>query len=90
MWVLVIILEYFNVFNFMTFEELQIGDYFRLPSISPECVYRKASSSHCSQNTLLQPIRPGTKVIRLTEAEVTKYFAAKEEYFKSLTLRNYT
>lgn len=42
------------------------------------------------QNTLLQPIRPETKVIRLTEAEVTKYFATKQEYLQSLRLGNYT
>jgi hypothetical protein len=74
----------------MTFEEAQIGDYFRLPGISPECVYRKASSSHCSQNTLLQPIRPETKVIRLTEAEVAKYFSTKQKYLQTIKSGNYT
>ncbi len=68
----------------MIFQELQIGDYFRISGISAGCVYRKASSSHCSINTLLQPIRPGTKVIPLTRAEITNYFATKQEYLKSL------
>ena len=49
----------------MTFQELQIGDYFRIPGITAEYVYRKASSSHCSLNALLQPIRPATTVIPL-------------------------
>lgn len=68
----------------MTFQELQIGDYFRISGISAECVYRKASNFHCSQNTLLQPIRPSTKVIVLTPVEVINYFATKQEYIKSL------
>ena len=68
----------------MTFQELQIGDYFRISGISAECVYRKASICHCSQNALLQPIRPSTKVIILTPTEVTNYFATKQEYLKSL------
>jgi hypothetical protein len=73
----------------MTFAELQIGDYFRLPGVSPGCVYRKASSSQCSQNTLLQPIRPGTKIIQRTKAETTKYFATKLDYIQSLKSGNY-
>lgn len=68
----------------MTFQELHLGDYFRLPGITSECVYRKANSSHCSQNALLQPIRPETTVIPLTAIEVTEYFSKKQEYLKSL------
>ncbi len=68
----------------MTFQQLQIGDYFRIPGISSGFVYRKASSSHCSLNALLQPIRPGTTVIPLTLAEMTHYFATKQEYLQSL------
>nr|WP_072032407.1 hypothetical protein [Fischerella sp. PCC 9605] len=68
----------------MTFQELQIGDYFRIPGVSSECVYRKASSSQCSLNALLHPIRPETTVILLTPAEVTNYFAAKQYYLQSL------
>ncbi len=68
----------------MTFQELQIGDYFRILGINPNCVYRKASDSHCSFNTLLQPIRTTTKVILLTPAEITNYFVKKQEYLNSL------
>lgn len=77
----------------MIFQELQIGDYFRIPGISAGCLYRKASSSQCSINALLQPIRPGTTVIlpllqpirpettviQLTPTEIKNYFAAKQE-----------
>jgi hypothetical protein len=68
----------------MTFQELQISDYFRIPGITAECVYRKASSSHCSLNALLQPIRPATTVIPLSSAEITNYFVTNQELFKSL------
>lgn len=68
----------------MTFQELQIGDYFQIPGITAECVYRKASSSHCSLNALLQPIRPATTVIPLSSAEITNYFVTKQELLKSL------
>ncbi|WP_343217861.1 hypothetical protein [Halotia branconii] len=68
----------------MSFEQLKIGDYFRIPGITVECVYRKTSSSQCSLMTLLQFIRPGTQVIPLTSAEVSDYFAAKHNYLNSL------
>lgn len=68
----------------MTFQELQIGDYFQIPGISAG-VYRKASSYHCSQYTLLQPIRPTTPVIALTPTEITNYFASQQKYLQSLT-----
>ncbi|BAY45087.1 hypothetical protein SAMD00079811_26890 [Scytonema sp. HK-05] len=68
----------------MTFQQLQIGDYFRIPGITAECVYRKASSSHCSLNALLQPIRPATTVIPLSSAEITHYFVTKQQLLKSL------
>ncbi len=68
----------------MTFQELQIGDYFRIPGLSAGYVYRKASHSHCSVNTLLQPIRPQTTVIPLTSIEIKNYFATKQEYLQSL------
>nr|WP_238553684.1 hypothetical protein [Fortiea contorta] len=61
----------------MTFEKLQIGDYFRIPGISFSGVYRKASVSQCSLNALLQPIRRGTPVMLLSRKEVKDYFAAK-------------
>lgn len=87
----------------MTFQELQTGDYFRIPGISTEYVYRKASNSQCSTNTLLQPIRPGTTVIlpllqpirpettviQLTPTEIKNYFAAKQEDLKSLTEKRF-
>jgi hypothetical protein len=72
----------------MNFEQLQIGDYFRIPGIHPRCVYRKASSSHCTLGAALQPIRHGTEVIRLTSTEVadyfTDYFSAKLDFLQSL------
>ncbi|KAB8318117.1 hypothetical protein SD81_018855 [Tolypothrix campylonemoides VB511288] len=68
----------------MTFQELQIGDYFRIPGITAEWVYRKASSSCCSLNALLQPIRSATIVIPLTSTEITHYFVTKQEFLKSL------
>ncbi|BAZ37687.1 hypothetical protein NIES4101_36100 [Calothrix sp. NIES-4101] len=74
----------------MNFADLQIGDYFRLPGVSPGCVYRKANSSQCSQNTLLQSIRSETKIIQLTKAEIAKYFSSKQEYFQRLKYGNLT
>jgi hypothetical protein len=68
----------------MTFEQLQIGDYFRIPGISSGCVYRKASDSHCSLNILLQPIRPETTVIPLTSVEITHHFVTKQEFLNNL------
>jgi hypothetical protein len=70
------------VFNSMTFQELQIGDYFRFPGMN--AVYRKSNESHCSLNALLQPIRYKTTVIPLTQAEITNYFAQKREALKNL------
>lgn len=67
----------------MIFESLQIGDYFRIPGISSG-FYRKASSSHCSINTLLQPIRLNTAVIPLSDAEITEHIAFQKQYLKSL------
>ncbi|OUL18416.1 hypothetical protein BV378_35635 [Nostoc sp. RF31YmG] len=68
----------------MTFKQLRIGDYFRIPGISFGCVYRKASNSSCSLNSLLQPIRPGTTVIPLNRAQIAKYMAEKQDFWKSL------
>ncbi|MBD0265648.1 MAG: hypothetical protein ICV85_14210 [Tolypothrix sp. T3-bin4] len=72
----------------MNFEQLQIGDYFRIPGMNPRYVYRKASSSHCTLGAALQPIRHVTEVIRLTPTEVADYFAdyfsAKLDLFQSL------
>ncbi|BAY10937.1 hypothetical protein [Calothrix sp. NIES-2098] len=68
----------------MTFQQLQIGAYFRIPGISFGCVYRKASNSSCSLNSLLQPIRPSTKVVPLNRAQIAKYIAQKQEFWKSL------
>lgn len=86
----------------MTFQELEIGNYFRISGMSPELVYKKASDSHCSTNTLLQPIqsktkvmpllqpiRSQTKVIPLTQAEVANYFAAKQENLNIFWNRSY-
>jgi hypothetical protein len=76
------------IYTPMTFQELQIGDYFRIPGLSTAYVYRKASSSHCSLQACLQPIRSKTTVIPLTHAEITNYFsqkfAQKQEFLNSL------
>jgi hypothetical protein len=61
----------------MTFQQLKIGDYFRIPGITFGCVYRKASNSRCSLNAMLQPIRPRATVIPLSRAEIAKYFATQ-------------
>lgn len=72
----------------MIFEQLQIGDYFRIPGMSPRYVYRKASSSHCTLGAALQPIRHVTEVIGLTPTEVADYladyFSAKLDFLQSL------
>jgi hypothetical protein len=68
----------------MNFQELQTGNYFRITGMSADYVYRKASSSHCSLSTFLQPIRPEITVVPLTPAEITKYFSKKQEELKSL------
>ena len=68
----------------MIFQELQTGNYFRIPGMSADYVYRKFSSSHCSLNSLLQPIRPETTVVPLTPAEVTRYFVQQQEELENL------
>ncbi|ALF55065.1 hypothetical protein ACX27_23135 [Nostoc piscinale CENA21] len=68
----------------MTFQQLAIGSYFRLPGVSYGCVYRKASYSYCSLNKLLQPIRPTTKVIPLNAKEIAKYIAEQKEFLNQL------
>ncbi|MBE9205382.1 hypothetical protein IQ244_02310 [Nostoc sp. LEGE 06077] len=62
----------------MTFQQLAIGSYFRLPGVSYACVYRKASHSYGSLNASLQTIRPTTKVIPLNAAAIAKYLEAKQ------------
>ena len=81
----------------MIFQELQTGDYFRIPGMSAERVYRKVSNSQCSINTLLQAnstkitvlpllqtIRSSTTVILLTSTEIANYFATKQKDLSSL------
>ncbi|MDF5722094.1 MAG: hypothetical protein PUP91_16725 [Rhizonema sp. PD37] len=81
----------------MIFQELQTGDYFRIPGKSAELMYRKASKSQCSIDAplqpnsneitvlpLLQPIRSSTTVILVTPTEIANYFATKQEYLSSL------
>jgi hypothetical protein len=74
----------FLVSIMVVFEQLELGIYFRIPSISSNFVYRKASASQCSLNSLLQPIRAETQVIPLTALEVKAFFAAKQDYLESL------
>lgn len=68
------------------FQELQVSDYFRIPGISAETVYRKASNSHCSLNIGLQPIQPETLVIPLSATEIADYFAAKQALLNDLRM----
>jgi hypothetical protein len=60
---------------FMTFQELQAGDYFRILGISPSYVYRKTSDDYCTLNATLQPIRRHTSVKKLTGDELVEYLA---------------
>ena len=82
------LLLFFDLSMIMNFEQLQIGDYFRIAGMNPRYVYRKASSSHCTLGAALQPIRHVTEVIGLTPTEVADYFAdyfsAKLDFFQSL------
>lgn len=68
----------------MIFQQLRIGDYFRIPGISFSCVYRKTSSLSCSLNYVLKPIRPKAIVIPLNSAEISKYVAKKQNLWQSL------
>jgi hypothetical protein len=56
----------------MTFQELQTGDYFRIPG-SILYVYRKTSDDYCTLNNTLQPIRRYTPVKKLTGTELIEY-----------------
>ena len=67
-----------------TFQELQIGDYFRIQGMFSESVYRKVSDSQCSLNAGLQPIRLEIRVIQLSAGEIREHFAKKQEFLKSL------
>ncbi len=77
---------------YTTFQQLQIGNYFRIEGISTGCVYRKAGSVECSLGVLLQPIRPETKVELLNDKETAEYFkekfTAKQEFLESLRKYN--
>ncbi len=79
---------FFDLSMMINFEQLQIGDYFRIAGMNPRSVYRKASSSHCTLGAALQPIRHVTELIRLTPTEVADYFAhyfsAKLDFLESL------
>ena len=76
----------------MNFQELQIGDYFRIPGMNRELVYRKATSSNCSRDGALQPIRPQTTVIKLNAIQVKEYFftkfTRKQQFLQSLRQNN--
>ena len=62
----------------MTFQELEIGDYFWIPSMSYNSVYINSNSPHYSPSALSQPIRAEIKVTLLTFAKITNYFALKQ------------
>jgi hypothetical protein len=68
----------------MTFQQLGIGDYFRIPGISTGYVYRKSSDSHCSLNGTLQPIRAYTSVKKLTASEIGEFFAQQQLELKKI------
>lgn len=60
---------------FMTFEELQTGDYFRILGMTIAYVYRKTSDDYCTLNATLQPIRRHTSVKKLTGDELVEHLA---------------
>ncbi len=68
----------------MIFQQLRIGDYFRIPGISFSCVYRKASSSSCTLDMILRPIRRSAIVVPLNRYELSRYIAKKQELLKDL------
>jgi hypothetical protein len=75
----------------MTFSQLQIGDYFRIPGMISGYVYRKANESQCSINSALQPIRAEIEVRRLTPTEVINHFRQEHEelnQFKDVVIRH--
>lgn len=57
----------------MTFQQLRTGDFFCFYGMTKAKVYRKVNASYCSQNGLLQRIRPHTRIMRLTSSEVQAY-----------------
>ncbi|MDZ8188436.1 MAG: hypothetical protein RMX96_26715 [Nostoc sp. ChiSLP02] len=59
----------------MTFQELQTGDYFRILGMTIGYVYRKTSDDYCTLNNTLQPIRPHTRVKKLSGDELIEYLA---------------
>ena len=71
----------------MTFQQLRIGDYFRLSGMNNGYVYRKASDSLCSLNGILQPMRAYTPVRRVTKYEVYEYFAIVQAEREQLNKR---
>ncbi|BAZ00034.1 hypothetical protein NIES37_40170 [Tolypothrix tenuis PCC 7101] len=68
----------------MIFQQLRIGDYFRIPGISFSCVYRKASSSSCTLDMILRPIRRSAIVVPLNRVELSRYIAQKKELIQDL------
>jgi len=62
---------------FMTFKELQTGDYFRILG-SILYVYRKTSDDYCTLNDTLQPIRPYTSVKKLTGTELIEHLGQQQ------------
>ncbi|EKE97398.1 MULTISPECIES: hypothetical protein [unclassified Tolypothrix] len=68
----------------MIFQQLRIGDYFRIPGISFACVYRKASSSSCTLDMLLRPIRRSAIVVPLNRVELSRYIQQRQEFLTDL------
>jgi hypothetical protein len=67
----------------MIFQQLRIGDYFRVPGINFGCVYRKNSSSSCTWNFILKPMRPKAIVVPLNSAQISKYMEKQEKSWQS-------
>ncbi|MBD2479820.1 MULTISPECIES: hypothetical protein [Nostocaceae] len=63
---------------FMTFFELQTGDYFRISGITTPYVYRKTSENSCTLNDTLQPIRSHTMVKKLTGTELIEFLGQQQ------------
>lgn len=66
----------------MFFQQLRTGDYFRIPGVSSNHVYRKASNSYCHVNGYSQRIRPHVLVTRLSLTELREYVAQQQSKLK--------
>jgi hypothetical protein len=61
----------------MTFHQLRTGEFFCFSGMTTTKVYRKVNACYCSQNGFLQPIRPHTRIRRLSSLEVQAYLESR-------------